>query len=266
MNFSNLRKDQLARASLRRDASPSRGDGIRWLPASRVRPKAVGDRIVLSLCLATAAVLAAAAGFAAWGRRGDGPPAVIRPAPPSKAAEPRSAPASRLPVQAPSPSPASLLSPVPLAPASLAPRPTVEAVDGALPVPSDVAAAPAPPEPPPLEAVAPPSVVAVPVKSSAGDAPRAPPEKPAPAPRPPVAPGARAAVYLDQYPDQRSAAAALKGAQAKFGPSIGANRLTYARRAGGAWRLRVGHLDLAAAEAICARVKAAGHTCVVGPN
>lgn len=264
MIFSNLRKAQLPRAR------PGRDDGVHWLPASRVRPKAAGDRLMLYLCVATAAVLAAAAGFAAWGRRGDGPPAVIRPAPPSKAGEPRSAPASRLPVQAPSPSPASLLSPVPLAPvslapASLAPRPVVEAVDGALPVPSDVAAAPAPPEPEPLEAVAPPSAVAAPAKAPASD-PRVAPEKPAPALRPPVAPGARVAVYLDQYPDQRSAAAALKTAQAKVGPYIGANRLTYTRRNGGAWRLRVGNLELAAAEAICARVRAAGQTCAVGPN
>ena len=264
MNFSNLRKAQLPRAHLGRD------DGVHWLPASRVRPTAGGDRLMLYLCVATAAVLAAAAGFAAWGRRGDGPPAVIRPAPPSKAGEPRSAPASRLPVQAPSPSPASLLSPAPLAPASLAPaslapRPVVEAVDGALPVPSDVAAAPAPPEPEPLEAVAPPSAVAAPAKPPASDA-RVAPDKPAPALRPPVAPGARVAVYLDQYPDQRSAAAALKTAQAKVGPYIGANRLTYTRRNGGAWRLRVGNLDLAAAEAICARVRAAGQTCAVGPN
>jgi len=263
MNFSNLRKAKLGRAH------PGRDDGVHWLPASRVRPTAGGDRLVLSLCIATAVVLAMAGGFAAWGRRGDGPPAVIRSPSPSKAAEPISAPDSRRPVQAPSPSPASLLSPFPLAPASLAPaslapRPVIEAVDWALPDSSDVAAAPASPEPPPLEALAPPSAVVAPSQSSAGDAPRAPPEKPAP--RPAVAPGARVAVYLDQYPDQRSAAAALKTAQAKVGPYIGANRLTYTRRNNADWRLRVGNLAPAAAEAICAKVKAAGQTCAVGPN
>ena len=92
------------------------------------------------------------------------------------------------------------------------------------------------------------------------------PEQPAAPPQPPVASGEKAAVYFDEYPDQKAAAAALKTAQAKFGPHVGANKITYTRRNGASWRLRVGNLEPAAAEAICAKVKAAGQTCAVGPN
>lgn len=257
MKISELRKAPPARASLRLDAGPSREDGIRWLPASRVRPKAGGDRLILSLSIATAAVLAAAAGIATWDRRSDVPPALIRaaptsPAPPSPAAPSKEAGAG--------PAPASSTA------SSTASWPAVPAP----PVPALVPAASAPPAPALLEALAPPAPVIVAPEPASSRSPAsespAPPDQPAPAPRPPVAPGARAAVYLDPYPDQKSAAAALRGAQAKFGPYIGANRLTYARRNGGAWRLRVGNLDTEAAEAICARVRAAGHACAVGPN
>ncbi|MBX9759500.1 MAG: SPOR domain-containing protein [Beijerinckiaceae bacterium] len=45
-----------------------------------------------------------------------------------------------------------------------------------------------------------------------------------------------------------------------------AGKLTYSRRGGDAWRLRVTNLDQATAEAVCAKLKGAGAPCTVGPN
>lgn len=246
MRLSDLRKPPPARPPLGRD------DGILWLPASRVRPTARGDRLVLSLCLATASVLAAAAGIAAFERRSDAPMQGLTVSSFPKGAERASAPP---PVQPP-PAPRALSAPA-FEPAAAAVAEVVFAPPAATMEPQPIPPTAPLPEFPP------------------GPAPSDPALRPAVAPRPemrpPVrearlAPGETAAVYLDAYPDQKAAAAALKTAQAKYGPYIGANRLTYTRRNGAGWRLRVGNLDPAAAEAICAKVKAAGQTCGVGPN
>ncbi len=74
------------------------------------------------------------------------------------------------------------------------------------------------------------------------------------------------AVYLDEYPDQKAAAAALPQKSGAYGKIIGsAGKLTYTRR-NGDWRLRVSNLDQATAEALCAKLRGAGAPCSVGPN
>lgn len=84
---------------------------------------------------------------------------------------------------------------------------------------------------------------------------------------PPPAAGAKVSIYLDEYPDQKSAAAALSQKSSAYGRAIGSGgKLTYTRRNGDAWRLRVGNLDRSAAEAMCARLKSAGAPCSIGPN
>lgn len=102
---------------------------------------------------------------------------------------------------------------------------------------------------------------------------RAAPSSPAPAPQrtaaltPPPAPGARVSVYLDEYPDQKAAAAALSQKSGAYGRAIGpGGKLTYTRRNGDSWRLRVSNLDQAAAEAMCVRLRSAGAPCSIGPN
>lgn len=98
----------------------------------------------------------------------------------------------------------------------------------------------------------------------------APPERAAPSPAsspsPSPATGGRVAVYLDEYPDQKAAAAALPQKSGAYGKIIGsAGKLTYTRR-NGDWRLRVSNLDRATAEALCAKLRGAGAPCSVGPN
>jgi hypothetical protein len=84
---------------------------------------------------------------------------------------------------------------------------------------------------------------------------------------PPPAPGAKVSVYLDEYPDQKAAAAALSQKSGAYGKAIGSGgKLTYTRRNGDSWRLRVSNLDQAAAEAMCVRLRSAGAPCSVGPN
>lgn len=83
---------------------------------------------------------------------------------------------------------------------------------------------------------------------------------------PPTSSGGRVAVYMDGYPDQKAAAAALSQKSGAYSKYIGsAGRLTYTRR-GNDWRLRVSNLDQATAEAICARMQGSGAPCSVGPN
>jgi hypothetical protein len=74
-------------------------------------------------------------------------------------------------------------------------------------------------------------------------------------------------VYLDAYPDQKAAAAALSQKSGAYGRAIGsAGKLTYTRRNGDSWRLRVGNLDQSTAEAMCVRLRSAGAPCSIGPN
>jgi hypothetical protein len=75
------------------------------------------------------------------------------------------------------------------------------------------------------------------------------------------------AIYLDEFEDQKAAAAGLNQKQGAYAPLIGsAGRLTYSRRLGNTWRLRVTNLDQTTAEALCAKLKGAGAPCAVGPN
>ncbi len=96
---------------------------------------------------------------------------------------------------------------------------------------------------------------------------------PAPAPQrtaaltPPPAAGAKVSVYLDAYPDQKAAAAALSQKSGAYGKAIGSGgKLTYTRRKGDSWRLRVSNLEQSAAVAMCVRLKSAGAPCSIGPN
>lgn len=87
----------------------------------------------------------------------------------------------------------------------------------------------------------------------------------APAFTPP--PGSKVAIYLDEYPDQKAAAAGLSQKAGAYGRHIGsAGKLTYSRRLGNEWRLRVGNLDQAEAQALCAKLSGAGAPCAIGPN
>lgn len=163
-------------------------------------------------------------------------------------------------------------------------QPAPESTPPAEPAPAPVfAAAPvpqvAPPEADPAPESADPEVARAladapppprrPAKLAAVEA-RAP--DPAPNSAPAAAPvggapaGGRAAVYLDTFPDQKAAAAGLQARAAKYAPLIGGSRVTYSRRSANAWRLRVSNLDPPAAQAMCARIKAAGLECEVGPN
>ena len=185
-------------------------------------------------------------------------------------------------------------------------EPTRETVAAANPAPVEISRPPvrdvappippeAPPQPPIPLASAPRTVSPAPLTTFSagtfdvlpaigGDSPvgNAPPpsgvraqtnERAAPAPQrtaaatpPPAATGGRVAVYMDGYPDQKAAAAALSQKSGAYSKYIGsAGRLTYTRR-GNDWRLRVSNLDQATAEAICARMQGSGAPCSVGPN
>ncbi len=75
--------------------------------------------------------------------------------------------------------------------------------------------------------------------------------------------GATWAVYFDQFPDMKAAAAQINALQGKYGPHLGGRSLTYAK-AGAGWRMRVSGLTSEAAETICGKVKSAGNACSVG--
>ena len=333
------------------DAPPV--EGVAWLPRARLRSGARGDRLLTSLTILTACVLATAAGVAAYARHGDlvsfdlaslqifsgeqktperaplavqPPPPTVRtvaPAPqPSLRGTTQPEPPARAEVEAPRRSSERVMPDGSLAPppASLAPEPARE--------PKRLAAGPdpAPPAPrPPVttptaierpEPVRPPAPVfdpVPPIPSSTASAPSVPPtafapsqQIAAPAPRPPETPapaaraaapqppaqprqpvvvassqpaapareaaapapaGGKVAIYLDEFDDQKAAAAGLTQKQGKYAPLIGsAGKLTYSRRLGNAWRLRVSNLDQSTAEAVCAKLKGAGAPCAVGPN
>ncbi|MFN3889313.1 MAG: hypothetical protein ACK4MV_02865 [Beijerinckiaceae bacterium] len=309
------------------DPPPAAADDIHWLPRSRLRSGGRGDRLLAGLTILTAAVLASAAGVAAWSRHGD----LVSPQIFTADKAPDRAPAARAPVAPPPPAPVvrtvtppraspappvverfeARADPIP-APAaeSAAPAPAREAPtirmtpEGEVlaAAPQRLASAPEPSSPPPASAApqepseplppiplssAPPAAPPAPASLKAQDLPGFNPdvatdppkpvreaaraERPAPQPAPAVSPppassDGKVAVYLDEYPDQKAAAAGLSQKSGAYGKYIGsAGKLTYTRR-NGDWRLRVSNLDRSTAEALCEKLKGAGAPCSVGPN
>lgn len=345
-----------AAESAQAQTDQARSDNVNWLPRSRLRSGRGGDRLLTALTVATAAVLAAAAGVAAWSRQGDfaslqmfasdkaterapaarapaAPPPpgpVVRsvtssPAAPAPADRPAASPARVAPppaeASAPPPSPAPVttirmtpegapVAPAPERTASTPPESRLPQASPPAPLAREQVIEPVPPIPPsnapplalPSAAPAPPPAAAAapapaPARSPApfrpqdlgfdqtppAEAPPAParaasaaadrgvvaatpPQRAAPPP-PPAAPGEKVAIYLDEFPDQKAAAAALGQKAAAYGKFIGsAGKLTYSRKLGNEWRLRVSNLDQDAAQALCAKLTGAGAPCAVGPN
>jgi hypothetical protein len=269
---------------------PAPGESVRWLPRSRLRSARRGDRFLTGLTVVTACVLAAAAGLSAWNRHFDLDD--LQSAAGDKVQD-RAAIASVATAPPPTPAPVRIISPqVPGAPAQpdtaarfVEPAPPLESVaapppservtirttpDGAPIVPpsegpvvstTNSSPPPEPSSPLSLMSAPPPAPVAV-----------APAQPSAPAPQrtaalPTPSEGEKVAVYLDEYPDQKAAAAGLSQKSGAYGKHIGsAGKLTYTRRNGNTWRLRVSNLDQTTAEALCGKLKDAGAPCSVGPN
>lgn len=303
------------------ETARKQGDNVEWLPRARLRSGMRRDRLITGLTILIAAVLALAAGVAAWSRHdgaasvqvtsadqtdsadktveqapavsasapvvpeaspfaeSEAAPVVTAATPAPQPAQPEVAEASR-PSEAPS-----VFSPAPWSP--LTPPAPQQAPDE--PAPERVVAAPAEPEPEPApsspsgaatladapEPVEPPA--AIPGEMvTASDPPLPPPREVEPDLTPqrtaalaaPAAPaGGKVAVYLDEFSDQKAAAAGLAQKAPAYSPLIGsAGKLTYSRRNSNVWRLRVSNLDQATAEALCGKFKGAGAPCSVGPN
>jgi hypothetical protein len=130
------------------------------------------------------------------------------------------------------------------------------------------------PEPVPQYAADPPAPRAAPAPAIAPQQPArrevSPPPAPGPAAAAPASPDGSYSAFLSAgLPDQATARAQLLDMQRKYAGALGSRRLSYKGvKSGGSltYRLRVGHLSRADAEALCTRVKAQGGDCDLGSN